>query len=803
MGEVYRATDTTLHRDVALKILPQSLVSDRSRFLRFEQEARATAALHHANIVTIHDFGTDGSMPYLVTELLEGESLADVVARGPVPARRAVNCSLQILRGLAAAHARGIVHRDLKPANIFVLLDGSVKILDFGLAKVTKQAFESEDVSTARISEAGTVLGTIGYLAPEQIRGDAADARSDIFSFAVVLYEMLTGRSPFLRRTSAETLAAIMRDDPPRLETPPFPPVLASAIERCLAKLPDERFHSAHDLALHIEAIDMGGSGATAVITLNEPAPPPRIEQVTFRRGNIMAARFAPDGSIVHGASWNDQPLELYVSLRGIPEARGLGISASIHAVSKNGELAISLGRKAEIGFQYAGTLARVGIGGGAPRPIANDVYEADWSPDGKQLAICRRNKAAFRIEFPIGTPVFESPFWMSDMRISPTGKEIAFIEHPFAGDNAGYVKVIDLNGHAQQLTESMYIAWGLAWNPVSGEIWYSGIPARSDDAQNLSVWAVSRTMPPRNVYSAPAALLLHDISTDGKVLVGTQTLRRQIVGRMEGEDTDRDLSWFDWSFPMRLSADGRTLLFEEQGIASRGKYTFYIRGTDGGEAVRLDDGRARDLSADGEYVLAFREDMPGRLLLIPTGAGEEREVLFRGPERIQTARFLPGGREFVLIGARAGEGLRLWRLPIEGGDALPVSEPSVLSWFFLALSPDGRRMAVLGDDNIPRLFSLYGDTEPLPVPGAQRGDSPVHWPSENELLVGEREERQIHLYSIDLENGTRTFARTLRPLDGAGVQGFFPVHYASENSSYVFGYRLLLSSLFIAEGLS
>src|ERR1041385_205536 len=213
MGEVYRATDSTLQRDVALKILPETLVADRSRFLRFEQEARATAALHHPNIVTIHDFGTSGEIPYLVTELHEGESLLDVVARGPVPLRRAMNWSLQILRGLAAAHARGIIHRDLKPGNIFVLPDGSVKLLDFGLAKVTTLSTGSHDDATARISEAGAVLGTIAYMSREQIRGEAADARSDLFSFAVLLYELLTGRSPFLRGSSAETLAAIMRDE--------------------------------------------------------------------------------------------------------------------------------------------------------------------------------------------------------------------------------------------------------------------------------------------------------------------------------------------------------------------------------------------------------------------------------------------------------------------------------------------------------------------------------------------------------------------------------------------------------------
>ncbi|HVE71015.1 MAG TPA: protein kinase [Thermoanaerobaculia bacterium] len=802
MGEVYRAKDSTLHRDVALKILPEALVADRTRLLRFEQEARATAALHHPNIVTIHDFGTSGAMPYLVTELLEGESLLDVVVRGPVPLRRAVGWSLQILRGLAAAHGRGIVHRDLKPANLFVLADGSVKILDFGLAKVTEHSRPATDDTTVRISEAGTVLGTIGYMAPEQIRGEPADARSDIFSFAVVLYELLTGRSPFLRASSAETIAAIRRDEPPRLETALFPSALATTLERCLAKEPDQRFHSAHDLALHLETIELAASGATAVVTSDaSTAGQPRLEQVTFRRGHVMAARFAPDGSIVYGAVWNDQPLGLYVSHRGLAEARALNIGASIHAVSRNGELAISLGRKTELGFQNTGTLARVGITGGAPRPIANDVYEADWSPDGKQLAICRRDHSLFQIEYPIGRPVYQSPYWISDMRISPDGKEIAFFEHPFAGDNQGYVKVIDLHGDAHQLTDRMYIASGLAWHPA-GEVWYTAAPEYDAEARGMLLWAVSRKSRPREVYSAPTLIVLRDIAADGKVLVATETLRRLIVCHVEGEEVDRDLSWFDWSFPMRLSGDGKTLLLEEQGLASRGRYTFYLRPADGGEAVRLEEGRARDLSPDGEYVLAFRDELPGHLLLVPTGAGELREIPLRGPERIQSARFLPSGREIVVIGARAGEPLRLWRLPIEGGDALPVSEPIVNSWFFFALAPDGERMAVLSEHDTPLICSLDPEIGAIAVPGALRGDSPVHWPSEHVLLVCQREERQSQIFSIDLRSGARTFVRTMRPSDAAGVRGVFPIHYAAQNDSYVFGYRLLLSELFIAEGL-
>lgn len=462
--------------------------------------------------------------------------------------------------------------------------------------------------------------------------------------------------------------------------------------------------------------------------------------------------------------------------------------------------MAVSLGRHAEVGFQFSGTLARVPLIGGVPRPIANEVCEADWLPDGKQLVIVRRSSRGFQIECPIGHPIYETRSWIGDMRVSPNGSDIAFIEHPFTGDNIGHVKVVGLNGDTQQLTDDLYIAWGLAWNPVTGEIWYSAAPA-GNDARPASVLAVSRRTPPRDVFSTLGPALLHDIAPDGTMLVSQESVRRQIIGHIDGQERDRDLSWFDWSFPMKLSNDGRTLLFEEQAVASRGVNSFFIRGTDGSPAVRLEHGRARDLTADGESVLAITPDE--RLVLVPTGAGEMREIPVRGIDHYQTARFLPGEQAIAAIGFRDGEGARLWRIPIEGGDAVPLTAAGTIeSWFFLAIAPRGDRMAVVGADNLPAICSLEHESAPQPVPGAIRGDAPVRWQKENELLVCQREEHESHIHAIDLTSGARTFLHTLRPPDVAGVEGLFPIHYASENDSYVFGYKLLLSSLFVVTGV-
>jgi Tol biopolymer transport system component len=520
---------------------------------------------------------------------------------------------------------------------------------------------------------------------------------------------------------------------------------------------------------------------------------------VTFHRGSVLNARFAPDGSIVYGAAWGDHDPELFVSHRGAPETRPLGIGGSIHAVSHSGELAVSLGRHSEVGFLSVGTLARVALLGGAPRPIANEVYEADWAPRTNQLAIVRRSAQGFRVEWPIGKTLYETSGWLSDLRFSPAGDRLAFLEHPHAGDNFGYVMMLDLDGSAKRLTDDLFISSGVAWHPTSGEIWYSAAPAGAE-GHAVSIHGVTPRGHSRRVYSSLGAVLLHDIAADGTVLLAHQTLRRNVVAHVDG--VDRDLSWFDWSFPMRLSDDGATVLFEEQGIASLGRSVFYLRDVRGGPAVRLEEGRARDLSSDGTHVLALSNSSPERLLLVPTGVGETREIPVRGVDRFTGARFVPGEREIILIGSRAGEASRFWRLPASGGEAQPFSEQALASWFLFAISPDGEWVAAVPQAGRPRLHGIHNG-EAREIPGTEPGDFPVHWPVMNELLVCRREERRSPIYRINLESGARELVRVLEPLDPAGVSGVFPIHFARDLETCVFGYRIILSSLFLATGLT
>src|SRR6266511_1074592 len=343
MGEVYRARDPRLSRDVAIKVLPASFSNDPDRLRRFELEARAAGVLNHPNIIAVYDVGSHEGAPYVVSELLEGETLREVLADGRLPPRQAIDFALQMAQGLAAAHDKGIVHRDLKPENLFITKDGRVKILDFGLAKLTGAGDGTQsqtEVPTRRIdTDPGVVMGTLDYMAPEQVRGKPADVRSDIFSFGAILYEMLSGRRAFRRDSAADTMSAILREDPPDLSltSQNLPLGLERIVRHCLEKNPEQRFYSAHDLAFDLEALS-GFSGprlepsARAVrprqrlvrtiafvaiaaalgllagrqIWKKPAASPPALRRLTFRRGFASSARFGPDGhTVFYAASWD------------------------------------------------------------------------------------------------------------------------------------------------------------------------------------------------------------------------------------------------------------------------------------------------------------------------------------------------------------------------------------------------------------------------------------------------------------------------------------------------------------------
>src|SRR5258706_15534845 len=278
MGEVYCAHDSRLDREVAIKLLPADFAKDQERLRRFEQEAKATSALNHPNILTIYDIGEHEGSPFIVAELLEGEELRQRLDEGPVPLRKVTEYAQQIVSGLTAAHEKGIVHRDLKPENLFITNDDRVKILDFGLAKLRGDRNDqrgSEDATRKVLTNPGVVMGTVGYMSPEQVRGEKADHRSDIFSFGAILHEMITGRRAFRRDTMAETMTAILREEPEDLSAtnPNINPALERIVNRCLEKKPERRFHSAHDLGFALESLQAPTSSSGKSLTTFAPTP--------------------------------------------------------------------------------------------------------------------------------------------------------------------------------------------------------------------------------------------------------------------------------------------------------------------------------------------------------------------------------------------------------------------------------------------------------------------------------------------------------------------------------------------------
>ncbi len=841
MGEVYRARDSRLGREVAVKVLPGDLSTDQDRVRRFEQEARSASALDHPNIITIYDIGSADSTLYIAMQYVEGKTLRELLSSGPLPTKKVLEISVQIAEGLAKAHAAGIVHRDLKPENVMVSKDGFVKILDFGLAKLTAPQNEEQlsELPTAMAdTRPGMVMGTVGYMSPEQASGKALDFRSDQFSFGSILYELSTGKRAFQRSTTAETLTAIIREEPEPVGAvnPRAPAPLRWIVERCLAKDPDERFGTTRDLARDIASLRdhlsdavvvsgeaqaaapaarrmrlwpfLFGAGLLAAVALvsfslgrrAEKTQPPSFRQLTFRRGTISSARFAPDGqTVLYGASLEGKPTEIFVSRPESPESRPFGMpGASVLAVSKSGEMALSLGQHIVAPFTTSGTLARVSVAGGAaPREILEDAQWADWAPDGSNLAIVRDVGGRNRLEFPIGKVLFETAGWISHPRVSPRGDEVAYIDHPARGDDGGSVAVVDRSGKHKSFSESFETAQGLAWALSGDEVWFTA----AKTGGNRALFAVSLSGRQRLLARVPGILMLHDVSRGGRALMTHDTNRIEVLGLSPGERKEHDLSWLDWSNASDISVDGKTLLFSEAGEGGGAGYSVYVRRTDGSPAVRLGEGSAQVLSPDGKWALAItRIASEPQIVLYPTGAGETRTLPREGLVA-QAADWLPDGKQILMTASEAGRGSRLYLRDLSGGKPRAISPEGYRS-FLRMLSPDGKLVAVRGPDQRLYLYPLAGG-EPSAIPGLTSEDTPTAWSADGRFLyVYRRRELPAKVYRLDVATGRKEFWRELMPFDAAGVRSISPPLVTPDGKSYAYAYIRTLSDLYLVEGL-
>jgi Tol biopolymer transport system component len=839
MGEVYRARDARLQRDVAVKVLPAELSADAGRLKRLEKEARAASALNHPSIVAIYDVGFEGTTSYIVMELVAGRTLRELLLAGALPPRRLLPIAVQVAEGLAAAHDAGIVHRDLKPENVMTSRDGVTKILDFGLAKLESGIGSGEEsLPTVSRTEPGGLLGTVSYMSPEQASGQPADFRSDQFSFGTILYETLTGRKAFHRETAVDTLASILHDEPESLTqaAPATPLPLVWVVERCLSKEPSGRYAATRDLAEDLKKIRDHVSTPGSGLPTASPRPAQRwrwagavllaagalamaaytgrrtdpsreamrgvsIRRVTFQRGNVTAARFAPDGeTVVYTAEWEGRPQDTFVTRIDGTDSRPLGITrARVLAVSRTGEIAFQFRRDEPPGL----ALGRVSMVGGALREVMeNASHWADWSPDGRHLMVQRRVAGKDRIEYPIGTLFYESAGRIEFPRLSPDGERVALIEGS-EGDAA--ICTVDRRGRKTVLvreSQGFTVFGELAWHP-SGEIWFDGTQPATGDG----LFAVSPTGRVRAVLKGVDIPILLDISRDGRLLVEREVFRKEIAVRQPGDASERDLSWLDQSDLRDLSRDGKTLLITELGPGGGTHYGVFLRRTDGSPAVRLGDGIAGSLSPDASWVLALRKE-PGprgwyHMERIPTGPGQNVTIPV-GDLNVQEARALPpAGKQIFFWAFDPKNEEHGYVLDLDSGRPPRMWLPQKTR--VTGFSSDGRSALVQQENGSWAIVSLEGQTIRA-VSGIAEREQPCCWTADGRSLyvvrIGPNDE-SLEIERLDLATGQRTPWRTLSPSDRAGLFGVSSFHISADDNVYAYSVeRVVADDLFVIAGL-
>ena len=751
MGEVYRARDTKLDRDVAVKVLPGAFADDAERLVRFEREAKALAALNHPNLLSIHDFGEAGGIAFSVTELLEGQTLRAKILAGPMDVQEALGIGIQITRGLAAAHEKGVIHRDLKPANIFVTADGHVKVLDFGLARLEAPAPpRGEPVSEAATADLptspGTVLGTAGYMSPEQIRGQPADCRSDLFSLGVILYEMVSGRRPFEGDSEADSLAAVLRTEPPPLSLPEsqMSPGFDALVRRCLAKRPDERYQTARELlaalkelaggsSLSFMRVSAGRDGSRRVVLLaglfltaavmvvgvwlrvgarhsGLPSFEPR--QVTSRPGLEESPAISPDGNTVAFCAWEGGASQIWVAdvsggtpLRltsgtanhaapcWFPDGSAVVFSSEVH------------GKK---------TIWKIPRLGGAPVLLVEDAEEPAISPDGTRIAFARPAPGGSYLRIwvaPLADPRAarmltgdgDGTWDHQDLAWSPDGATLCY------WDQNDLWLVPAVGGKARPLTHDVPPDMDPAWSPEGTTLYF--------DSLREGTWAIWKVPAgggnPERVTLGTGGERHPSLSRDGRRLAyETHTDHCSIVllDRRSGLRTDVPVGRM--AYTPALSPDEKSLLFSSNREGSFDLWRIALHeGKTAGEPERMTEqaGYCSNpvYSPDGRWI-AYQ-----RLLEREGGKGSQRDVWVMpasggastdftdAPSMEGLPRWAPDGSEIAFLSDRGGS-IQVWSAPFRDGRR--TGEPRQITHAAgdvgsFAWSPDGKRLACTMED--------------------------------------------------------------------------------------------------------
>ena len=743
MGEVFRARDPKLDRDVAIKVLPGNLAADQDALDRFEREAKAVAALSHPNILAIHEFGHASGRHFVVMELLEGQTLRQMLEGGALPPKKAIELGHQIAEGLAAAHGKGIVHRDLKPENLFVTRDGHVKILDFGLARQTLPGSAGETtLETVRGTEPGMVMGTIGYMAPEQVRGQAADYRADIFAFGVVLYEMLAGARAFERATGAETMTAILREDPPPLTTirDSVPPGLERVVDHCLEKRPEDRFQSARDLAFALGASASSTSGrATAAtithgprrniaraalpalgmfivglaggallyrqLTPSSPAAPTLNVRYLTYSGSDFSPSASPDGRAIAFRSDRDGRARIWVKqlATGTEAALTEGPLDDSPAFSPDGStILFTRGTGGE-----ARALFRVPLLGGEPRRIVEDATDGSWSPDGNRIVFLRMQPASpgkvaatyvvvaasdgtsQRVLTHVDGSALASPHWSPDGRqISLTGTTV--------GSGSFSLRLVNVDTGTMETAVAATAGrpWAARWTP-SGRLLYTDgqVSAASLAGTTGRLLAVAPgSNRPLTLFSSVDSLGQFAVIDENRAVVESQVSRQNIVEWSGGRSKPLSLGRASDRQPI-YSPDGQWIVFSSDRA---GNLDLWASSTSTGELRQLTDDASDDwdpaFTAQGRLLWSSNRSGNFEIWIAEADGSGAKQLTHDGVDA-ENPSMSPDGTWLVYASTRPNEA-GLWRARGDGSDA-KLLVPGLLG--LPEISPDGQYVLFIG----------------------------------------------------------------------------------------------------------
>ena len=836
MATVYLAQDLKHDRKVAVKVLRPELaaVIGAERFL---SEIKTTANLQHPHILALFDSGAADSFLYYVMPFIDGETLRSKLDRETqLGIEETVRITTQVADALDYAHRHGVIHRDIKPENI-LLHDGRPMVADFGIALALSAA------AGGRMTETGLSLGTPHYMSPEQATAEKEITnRSDIYSLGSVLYEMLTGSPPHTGASAQQIIMKIVTEEaaPVTKLRKAVPPNVAAAVAKSLEKLPADRFESAKAFA---EALgnpafravgtatitDEAASGARgigtwirspwswgalamvvaafvvavlALLSTRSGSPDVTFKQKAFRSEAIYTARFSPDGqTIVFSSTGKEGTVpHLYVIRPDNPEPDPFGPdSTHLLAISSTGQMAVLTGARYIAQRLFLGTLATMPLGGGAPREVLAGVREADWSPDGTAMAVTRNVDGADRLEYPVGKMLYQSAGYVSDVRVSPSGDEVAFLEHPVAWDDRGEAVIIDRTGKLIARSTTYWAIEGLGWRPDGQQVFYSGA-ASVGSYMEMTVYAMDQRSRVTRALSSAGGITLQDAHRSGRWLVTHDEQRFQVRLKNPASAEERDVGWMDASSNPVLSADGKLASLSDQSATGGLHYTVLLRKTDGSPAARLGDGNPLAFSRDGRSLLVSVLSTPPKLMLYPTGPGEARRLdqgEFESLSYTHGALFADGKR-FFICGSLPKQGIRCFVGALAGGPLTPVTPEGTVQ---AVLSPDDQMIAAQVGDSF-NLYSLTGGP-PRPALGLTTGDYLSRWsPDGRDLWVYGELAVVMRVDRVDPRLGRRYLLTLIMPSDRAGLREAVGLRFADNPRTYAYRQTRYMSSLFVVEGV-